>query len=325
MKPQKIEISHKTIIFTVLFLASLAVLWNIRSLLIVLFFCFIFMEALNPAVTRLEKMKVPRLMAILTLYVVILGFIAFALAGIVPILIEQTTGLINALPNIIQNTKIFGASAIDLSSQFKIIETLPSGIARAVVSIFSNIFSAFVVFIITFYLLLERKNFGKYGQIIFGSIGKRKVLRIIEGLETRLGSWVNAEFFLMTIVGLLSYLGYSILGLSYAVPLALLAGFLEIVPNFGPIVATLVAALVGLTISPLTAVLTVVLGIVIQQVENNFIVPKIMKETIGLNPLVTILLIAAGAQIGDVTGAVLAIPIFLTIEVIFKILTEKEK
>ena len=128
----------------------------------------------------------------------------------------------------------------------------------------------------------------------------------------------------MTIIGILSYIGYTILGLRYAVPLAIFAGLLEAVPVIGPVVTTALAALVGFTISPLTGVLAIAVGTVIQQLENNIIVPRIMKKSVGFNPLVTILLIASGAKLGGVIGAVLALPLFLTLQTVIKVLIEKK-
>ncbi len=324
MKNKKIEISYKNIIFTVLFLLGLVVLWQIRTLIVLLFISFVLMEALNPAVTRLEKYKIPRPVGILILYIIILSVISFVVAGIIPILTEQTAGLIQTLPQALKNIKIFGSDAIDLSSQFKILENIPGGIAKVAISVVSNVISSFIILFLTFYLLLEKKNFSKYGYDFFGEIGKEKMLNIIGQLELRLGSWVNAEILLMTIIGALSYIGYTILGLRYAVPLAIFAGLLEAVPSIGPTVATALAALVGFTISPLTGVLAIIVGTLIQQLENNIIVPRIMKKTVGFNPLVTILLIASGAKLGGVVGAILALPIFLTFETIFKVLVEKK-
>jgi predicted PurR-regulated permease PerM len=122
----------------------------------------------------------------------------------------------------------------------------------------------------------------------------------------------------MTIIGLFSYVGYSILGLKYAIPLAIVAGFLEVIPTIGPTVATILASLIALTISPITALFTVIFGILVQQLENSFIVPKIMSKSVGLNPLVTIVLITAGGKLAGIGGALLAIPLFLTIQAIFK-------
>lgn len=323
MKPQKVEISYKTIVFTVLFLLSLVAVWQLRSLILMCFLCFIFMEGLNPVVTWLQKIKIPRVVAILIVYAFIVAAISFSLAGLIPALVEQSTNLIKALPSISKNINIWGLNPIDISSQLKILENLPGNIATTAVSVFSNLISVFVFFVITFYLLLERKNLEKYLIQAFGEKNQPKALEIITQLEKRLGSWVSAELFLMLIIGALSYIGYLIIGLNYALPLAIIAGLLELVPNIGPTVAAVLAGLFGLTTSPLTAVLAVLCGIIVQQLENNFIVPKIMKETVGINPLITILLIASGAKLGGIIGAIIAVPVYIMVEIVIKTLNNK--
>jgi predicted PurR-regulated permease PerM len=323
MKSRRIEISYKTIVFIALFLISLVLLWKIRNIILLLFISFVFMEAINPTITRLEKLKVPRALAIIFLYIIILLAIGFALSGIVPVLIEQTTALINALPNIIENTKIMGTSAIDFSSQFKILENVPSNIAGLAISVVSNIFQALIIFFITFYLLIEKKNFERHSHVFFGDKGSEKFLKIIDLLEVRLGNWVSAELFLMFTIGILSYLGYLVLGLKYSVPLAIFAGLMEAVPTIGPTISTIAAGLVGLTISPITALFAIIWGVIVQQLENNFIVPKVMNKTVGFNPLITILAISIGAELAGVVGAILALPIFLTVEVVYKVLRNK--
>jgi len=124
----------------------------------------------------------------------------------------------------------------------------------------------------------------------------------------------------MLIIGILSYFGYVIIGVNFALPLAIIAAILELVPNIGPTIASILAGIFGLTISPITGVLAVIWGIIVQQLENNFIVPKIMKEATGINPLITILLIASGARLGGVVGAIIALPLYITVETIYRAL-----
>lgn len=325
-KTVRVEISSKTIIFTVLFLLSLALLWQVKSILALFSVCFIFSEAVNASVSKLEnKLKISRSLAIVLIYLLIFTAIFILIYSIVPVLVSQTRGLIDSLPNTLEEVTIFGTSAIDLSSQFKILEDLPNKIGKTALSFVSNIFSAVIVFFITFYLLLERRNLPNYGNLLFGKKGRQITLDIINQLENRLGHWVNAQLFLMLIVGILSYLGYSLLGLPYAVPLAIIAGFLELIPNLGPTATAILAGLVGLTLSPLTALLAIIWGTIVQQLENNFIVPRIMKQTIGLSPVITIFLLITGAKLGGIMSAILAIPIFLTIEVIAKTLIKAKK
>ncbi len=319
MKAQKVEITYRTIIFTVLFLISLLVLWRLRTLILTVFLCFLFMEGLHPAINWLEKIKIPRALAILIVYLFIIVILGFSVVSVIPYLVDQSTVLIKNLPTALKNIDILGLDFVDFSSQLKILENLPNNITSLVVAIFSNILSIFVFFVITFYLLMERKNFDKYLKNIFGQRSIRAIA-VFDQLEKRLGMWVNAQLILMLIIGILSYLGYVIIGVNFALPLAIIAGILELVPNIGPTITSILAGIFGLTISPITGVLAVIWGIIVQQLENNFIVPKIMKEAIGINPLITILLIASGAKLGGVVGAVIALPLYITVETIYRAL-----
>ncbi|MFA4827191.1 MAG: AI-2E family transporter [Candidatus Shapirobacteria bacterium] len=327
MKPNRVEISFKTIVSALLLLMGAFVLWKVKDMIFLIFICFIFMEALSPTVSKLEKHKLPRPLAIIIIYLLILGIIYFAFAGIIPILIDQTTGLINTLPTTLKNASILGfpLSNVNWSSQLGFLQNLPSNLARLTISIASNLLSTFVVFVITYYLLLERKNLSDYGQRLLGNSAKVKIQAILDQLELRLGSWVNAEIFLMTLVGLMSYIGYLLIGIQFAVPLAIVAGLLEIVPNIGPVISTGMAVLIGFTISPITGLLAVLVGIIVHQSENNIIVPNVMKSTVGLHPLITIVLIASGAKLAGIAGAVLAVPVYLTAEVIIKVLFAPKK
>jgi len=324
MTTKKIEISPKTIIFTVLFLAALALVWYIRGIILLFFVCIILMETINPIITRFEKLKIPRLLSVSVIYIVVLTILFFAFAGIVPILVVQTTELIKALPSIIQHINFFGLSAIDLSSQFKILEPLPGSIANIAVSILSNIFYAIVVIMITFYLILEKKYFNKNLTNYFGEKIGNKITRIIDELEIRLGSWVNAQLILMLVIGVISYLIYLILGLKYAVSLAIIAGLLEIIPNIGPIIAIFFATIVGLSSSPSTALLVVICCAALHLTVSNFIVPKVFKEACNISPVVTILLLVVGAKLGGVVGVILSVPIYMTVEVIIQVLSNKD-
>jgi len=122
----------------------------------------------------------------------------------------------------------------------------------------------------------------------------------------------------------LSFIGLSLLGVRYAVPLAFLAGLLEIIPNLGPTLAALPAVLVALSSSPLLALGTLALYILIQQLENNFIVPKVMERVLGFNPLVTILAILIGGKLLGILGGILALPTLLLAVIVISHLTGRD-
>ena len=136
---------------------------------------------------------------------------------------------------------------------------------------------------------------------------------------------MRAIILLMVIVGLLDYIGLRLLGIEFALPLAIFAGMMELVPSIGPFIATVLAIIAGLTVSPLTALAVGALFFLVQQLENSLIVPKLMEKEIGMNPVITILALIAGIKLGGVVGAILAIPIVLLAEIIFTEMAASER
>lgn len=321
----RVEISYKTIVFSFLFLIGLFVLWHLRSLLALFFVCLILTEALNPIVKKLEAKKVSRTLAIIIIYIAILIFLSVAVASIVPSLVFQINGLVNFLPRAIERLDLWGISTTDISSQLRLLEGLPAGIAKTTISIFSNIFGGIVILMITFYMLLERKDMNNSAEKLLGSQKAGVLIRMVDKIEDRLVGWTKAELFLMIVVGLMSYIGYMILGLDFALALGIMAAVLEIIPNIGPTVTTILAALVALNKSIPTVILTVIWGILVQQLENNLIVPKIMKKQVGMSPIITIFALAVGAKMGGVMGTLLAIPSYLAIETAIKVIIDEKR
>lgn len=326
---QKIEISHRTIIFTVLFLISLWFLFQIRYILLLLFIGLLFMSAINPIVERLEKFRIPRSLSVILIYVFILSFLGLLLAGVIPPLVSQTATLITRIPDYFGSFGFWGLNQTFIDGQvnqlLSRLGTISADIFRISLSIFGNFITFFALIFISFYLLLERKNLDAYLIKLFGSANNEKALKIVNKIEKRLGEWVGAQLSLMVIVGMMTYVGLRLLGIDFALPLALLAGLLEIVPNIGPIIASVPAVLAGLIVSPLTGLATAAVSFLVQQIENQIIVPQIMKKEVGVNPLITIFALMAGLEIGGALGAILAIPFVILIEILLTEVFASEK
>lgn len=315
--PKKIEISHRTIVFAVMFILLLWFIFQIRGILIVLFVSLILMSALNPAVDKLQKWRIPRGLAILFIYLVLWGAIGAMLAGVIPPLVDQTRKLILLLPEAIGKIEFFSSNQEALTSELlSRLGELPANLLKITFSIFSNLLTVLTTLVITFYLLLERKNLDKYLSVLLGRERPAKVTQVINEIERRLGGWVRGEIILMVAVGLFTYLGLSILGVDIALPLAIIAGVLEIVPNIGPIISAVPAVLIALTIHPLTGLATASLYFLIQLLENNLLVPKVMQRAVGVNPLISILGLLMGLEVAGPAGAVLAIPLIIVVQTI---------
>ncbi len=324
--PQKVEISHRTIIFTVLFLVLIWFLFQIRSILLELFVALLIMAILNPFVTRLSKYKIPRAISVLLVYLLLFGVIAFTVASIAPPLAEQSTIFASTLPDFMNR---LGVSTV-LSDQIVVqaisqIGTLPSQLAKVTISVFSNFLSVITILIFALYLLLARDKLEDQLGPFFGEKYKDKVGRTIDSLEYKLGGWVTAQAILMLIVGVATYIGLTLLGIPFALPLAVLAGLLEVVPYVGPILAAVPAVLIGFGLSPIMGFAVIALAFLIQQFENHVFVPKLMQKSIGINPVVTLLALAIGFRLAGIVGILVAIPTVITIEVFTKEFLLKSK
>lgn len=311
--PRKVDISYKTVVFTVLFLLSLWVIYQVRDILFSLFIAFIFMSALHPTVDRMEKMKIPRPLTVVIIYLLFFGFIGLVAAGLIPALIEQTSALIAHLPDYLDQVRLPLVNREAIEAQLSQLGSLPQGILKFTVSAFYNLVGIFTLAVITFYMLMERKNLPTYLTSLFNRSARQRAIAFIERVEDALGRWVRAEILLMTIIGLMSYVGLTLLQIDFALPLAVLAALLEVIPNIGPTVSAVPAIIAGLIISPLTGLAAAALCFFIQQLENSFIVPKVMEKGLDINPLVVIICLAIGLKLGNIEGMILAIPIFLVI------------
>jgi predicted PurR-regulated permease PerM len=321
-KPEKIEISHRTIVFTVVFLASLWFLYFIRDVILQVFLALVIMTILNPVVTKLHRKKVPRAASVMVVYVTVFAILGFLIAQVTPLLIEQTTNFASSVNTRLAELNLPGPITEQITQQTATqVGKLPSQLIVIGASIFTNIFSVFTVLIFALYFLLSREDLDKHLVVIFKDNLKQRenIKKIINLLEIKLGGWARGQIILMLLVGLVSYIGLLILGVPFALPLAMIAGLLEIVPNIGPIIAAFPAVIVGFGVSPLTGFAVAALAFLIQQVENYVLVPKIMQKQAGLSPIITLLALVIGLKVAGIVGAILSIPIVITTQIVFEV------
>lgn len=308
----KIEISHKTIIFTLILLAGIWLVWQIRDILLFLFIAFIIMSGLRPMVDGLENKKVPRILAVVIVYLGIIGILTILIASIIPAMIIQSTHMIQTLPSVIE--KVIPYGVVNLAEFTQQIAPIGQNIIKVTINIFSNIITILTILVFVFYFLLERKH-TKAMLAGFVGIDQAEIsMGVLERIESRLGMWIRGQLILMTIIGVMTYIGLLLLRIDFALPLAIFAGLLEILPNIGPIISAIPAVLVALSISPVAALSVIGLFIIVHQLENNLIVPFVMKQSVGLSPLITIFALMIGGKLAGISGAILAVPIVLIIQ-----------
>lgn len=319
---RRIDISYRTIVFIAAFIISLWILFLIKDILLLLFISFILMSTLHPLVNRMTKWRVPKPLAIfLSLFSVIGIIVGVVVYGFAPFIAETST-LIQRL--IDASSSLFQFNLVDQSVIQNQISNISGNAIQFTLNIFENFIRLMSVLVITFYLLLDKEKIESRVAILFGENQKR-VKDLIDAIEYKLGAWLRGQVILSVIVAVAVYIGLTLLGVEFALPLAIIAGLFEIVPIIGPIIAGIPAALIALSVSPLLAIFVVVLYIVIQQLEGNVVVPQVMKRAVGLNPLFVIIAITIGGRLLGIVGALLAVPIAVVIQIILpEIITQRD-
>ena len=316
---QEINISVKTLLKIVLFAFFCWLIFVAWDVIIMLLVAFILSFSLNPYVEKLQKLKLPRSLASLLVLSGLLLIILWIFSAIIPPFIEQTGKLLHILPQAANRFAFYNAYQQEIFSQLLTqIGSLPQNLLKIIISVFSNILSIFTTLVITFYLLLQHHQLSSLLSGLLPSQQSGKISKIITSSEIALSSWLKGELILMISIGVLTYIGLRLLNVSIPLPLAVLAGILEIVPNIGPTISAVPAVIVALTINPLLALSTIALYVLVQLFENNVLVPRVMQSATGVNPLVSILALLIGFRLGGPVGAVLGIPLALVIKIILK-------
>jgi predicted PurR-regulated permease PerM len=325
MMPKKIEISHRTILFTLAVLAGSWLVLQIRDILYLLFIALILTTAIRPLVDRLVRFRLPRVLVILLLYVLLIGGISIVIGSMIPTIGSQSSRFITDLPSTIEKlAPSFGVNLRALTQEFA---PLTQNILMVGVGIVTNIVTVVTILVFTFYFLLGVPHLEPSIEKFFGSENSKKLLNIMNDVENRLGAWARGQILLMVTIGVFVYIGLTLLRMDYALPLAVLAGMLEVIPMAGPIISAVPAVLFALTISPLFALSVAALYFVIQQFENHLIVPYVMRKSVGLSPVLTIVALMIGGRFEGIVGALLAVPAILVVQVILTHITaptEKE-
>lgn len=339
VEKMQVSISIGTILKTIILLLVLGFLWLIKDVLALLFVAIILSAAFDPMVDYLHQKKVPRALSILGIYVIFLGLVAGAIILLAGPVVQQvkniaydadTAHFYQKIQEGLENLNQIGAkSGADQSSQGLSVITnslskASSGIFSFIVSLFGGIISFFIILVITFYLVAEEDGMKRFIRNIVPWKNQPYAMQLINKIQGRMGYWLRGQLFLSLIVFSLVYLGLSIIGVKYALILALTAGLFEIIPYLGPLLSAVPAVFFAFAESPTKALVVIGLYFLIQQAENHLIVPKVMGKSVGLNPIVVILSILIGARIGGAVGAILAVPVATAISVYFEELVDNK-
>ncbi|MDP3993002.1 MAG: AI-2E family transporter [bacterium] len=322
--PQKIDITNSTLIRFILILLSLWFIYYIRDVFVLLFLVLIIVAGLSPTVDRWAK-AITRPGAVISVFLLIFVALAAIFSLLVPPLIEQMQEFSVNLPTYAESLDRQGDGFLPQLTDLivKNINQLSGSLGNIgqllfskTVGVISGVVAVITVLVLTFYLLLEEEGLKKIYRGLLPAGHHEALSETTRKIASKLGAWLRGQLFLMFVVGAFSTIGLFIVGSPYALTLGLWSGLTEVIPILGPWIGAIPGVVVGLAESPLQGFLTLMVYVVVQQLEGNILVPRIMSKAVGLNPFIVILAILIGGKLYGLMGVLLSVPLAAAISVV---------
>lgn len=311
-------------------------LWQLGSIVLVLFAAIIFASTLRPYVTFLSLRGISPGIAVLLIYLATFGFLIGLLVVAVPPLATFTLDLLEGdllfrqLRNLMWDVLMFFWNNFDTyvpvmqvpdqvrTAMAEMNDTAREQALPVAMTTVTGLGQFFLALVMSFYWLTTREKLLDLLLHLSPVRHRATTEAVWNDIENTLGAYVRGQVLLMLAVGVASFIGLFALRIPYALPLAVVAGLTEAIPVVGPIAGAVPAVLIAFSESPVKGLLVVALYILIQQVESNILVPKVMESNVGLNPLLVIIALVAGGMLNGITGAILAIPIAGAVQVLIQ-------
>ena len=338
-----ISISTGTIIRFFLVALGFFLVWFLRDLFLVLLTAIMLASFVESAIPHFKKIKIDRVLAVVIVYVLTILFLALLFYLFVPLLITEVYNfsifLSNYIPdsaiiNYFKNDAFGGAKDIInnlshslslttlLSTSRAFITNLSGGFFQVLTVAFGSIFNVILIVLISFYLSIQEKGIEKFLRIILPIEYEEYAVDLWDRSRRKIALWMKGQLLLGILIAILTYLMLSIMGIQYALLLAIIAGIMELVP-YGILVALIPAISFSFLSGGISSALMVTGAyIILHQFEVFLFAPLIIKSVVGLSPLVVILAAVIGFELGGFWGLVLAIPVAVFI---MELLSDMEK
>lgn len=328
-KEIRVSITSGTIFTALLVITGAYIFWLLRDLALLMLTAIIIASAIEPGVAFFIRLRLPRIVSVLLVYIIVFGSVFTMLYFFIPPIIDDTAGFIAAMPqyldtiNVTEPISSLDSSVQAVSAQSQtgsFINTLLSfqslftsgygSILQLVITFFGGIFSLMLVIVLSFYFALQNTSVDDFIRLILPLKYEDYYVDLWKRSQKKIGLWMQGQILLSLIVGILVYLGLLIIGIPYALLLAVFAAMAEIIPVFGSPIAGIVAVIIAYSHGGVAiAVIVAGLYIVVNQFEANLIYPLIVKKIVGIPPLLVIVALIAGYTLAGFLGALLSVPV----------------
>lgn len=321
--PQLITISTSTFLKIIGITAVILLLWVLREIVAIVFLAILLAALIDPFADWFAKRHIPRGLSVIIVYAVLAMIVTLVSLLLVPAFATQGKALIDSFPGVYsQAVETVGELQV-LSAQYGLeqyveeattsfkewLDNQAGSLFSTAQGVVKGVAGTFIVLVLTFYLVVEEDSAKRFFKHLAPARYRPFLSQLAHKLQLKIGAWLRGQLLLGLIVGTLVYIGLSILGVEYALLLAIIAGLFEIIPYVGPVASLIPAVIIGFGQSLITGLFVLVIYFLVQQIENNVLVPKIMQKVTGLNPIVSILALLIGIKLGGLIGAIIAIPV----------------
>lgn len=309
------------------------------GILLLLFLAILLASALEPVVgTMRGRLRLGRSLTILVVYLAFFAAVIGIAFIVVPAAIKQGEEILDSLPPFFDQTRAWASDlrpAALARSVGALVDSVagilkpppppdPDTVAEVGTAVAEGAIALVTLLTIVFFWLVEHARLQRY-TLAFVSADRRAGARDAwNEIETRLGLWVRGQLILMGAMGVATGITYTVLGLPGALLLALIAALTEAIPMVGPLLGAIPAVLVAATVSPELAVIVAIVYLVLQFLEGSVLVPMVMRNTVGISPLLVFVSLLVGGAVGGLLGAFLAVPIAASVEIVLSRLQARE-
>lgn len=308
---------------------------NIKGIIFPVVFSFLSAYILSPFVQYFESKGLSSILSVFMVYLIAGAMILVMAFYIIPLLLNELTLLFKMFPAYITEIeiaikKIKAEYLMYLPPEFenvinknadklnKLLMIKIDGLIQSVLKLSKKILDIIIIPIITFYILKDKSIFKEEIRDILPEKNKKLLLLILKDIDSVLSKYIRGQIYISAFVTVFTILGLSIIKVKYAVLIGILAGILNIIPYFGPMIGIFPAVIMGLLDSIYKGLWAFFVFIIVQQIENAVLTPKIMSDSVGLHPITIMLSLIIGEQFWGIWGLIFAVPIVAIIKVILK-------
>ncbi len=325
----ELELFTRKVLIVVAVVAACALLWEARDVLLLIFIAAVLAAGISPIVRRVRILwrfnfrgKLSRGQAVMIVYLPFLAIVIVVGLLIVPRFIADTRELGQRLPALIEHN-ILAPLERYVPIGF-IREEMRNGVELPRSRVFAYmrnaataIASIFAVLFMVAYMLIDAERLRNLFLLVYPPDVRGRRRRTLIRIGKRMSAWLSAQLMLSAIIGIATFIGFTLLRIPYALPLAILAAIGELIPMIGPTIGAIPALIIALLSSRWQFWAVLVFAILLQKAENYLIVPRVMASKMEVSPLAVFIAFLFGASLLGVVGAILAIPIAAIVQVAF--------